>query len=115
MRRRLEIELWPGKEPWILLSDAQCAYAVELLKRYENGSKLEKLVFWRLVYLRENEQGASSSSRIVGADAKLRGELRMRLVEMLYSGLGDAPEHLSEPLAARKAIEFLENARTKDN
>jgi hypothetical protein len=103
------------KEPWMLLSDAQCEYARDLLKRYENGTQLERLVFWRLVFLRKYEQGASGTSRVVGADQELRRDLRKRLLEMLYSGLGSDPEELSEPLAARKAMELLEKAAKKDD
>jgi hypothetical protein len=51
----------------------------------------------------------------VGADQELRRDLRKRLLEMLYSGLGSDPEELSEPLAARKAMELLEKAAKKDD
>jgi hypothetical protein len=94
----------------MLLSDEQLGYANELLKRYENGSQLEKLVFWRLVYLRQYEQGASSTSRIVGADLELTKDLRERLRRTLYSGLGEEHANLPEPFAARIAIEIMEKA-----
>lgn len=103
------------KVPWTPLSDVQCEFAKDLLKRYKNGSQLEKLVFWRLVFLRKYEQGASGTSRIVGADQELRRDLRTKLLEILYSGLGDDPEELSEPLAVRKAIVLLEMAGKKEN
>jgi hypothetical protein len=108
-------EMLTQKEPWMLLSDAQCEHARDLLKRYENGTQLERLVFWRLVFLRKYEQGASGTSRVVGADEELRRDLRKRLLEMLYSGLGDDPEELPEPLAARKAVELLAKAGKMDN
>jgi hypothetical protein len=108
-------EMLTQNEPWMLLSDAQCEFAKNLLKSYENGTQLEKLVFWRLVFLRKYEQGASGTSRIVGADEELRRDLRTKLLEILYSGLGEDPEELSEPLAVRKAIVLLEMAGKKEN
>jgi hypothetical protein len=97
-------------ESWMPLSDEQCEFALDLLKRYESGTELEKLVFWRLVFLRYYEQGASATGRIVGSDGTKREELRVMLLETLYSGLGNDSRELSEPVAAKRAVALLEEA-----
>lgn len=90
------------------LSDEQCEYALGLLERYEHGSRVERLVFWRLVFLRCYEQGASGTSRLIGSNIELREKLRRTLTRILYLGLNVDSVDLPEPLAARKAVELLE-------
>lgn len=92
----------------------QQEYALNLLKSYENGTQLEKLVFWRLVRLRWREQGfVSGSGRTIevldGSDVKLNKDLSNKLRETLYSGLG-VDSSTDYDTASKQAIQILENA-----
>lgn len=108
------VEAWEKlttAEPHRLLTKEQYLYAQELLERYREAPVMEKLVFWRLLYLRLNEQGVSSSSRIVGDDyLDLRRGIYPKLKAMLYSALGEDPEKLPEFRAIQKGMETLKAA-----
>ncbi len=94
----------------LMLSGEQCVYASSLIDRYENSTALEKLVFWRLVYLRMYEQGASATSRILDDYQQVRAGIPQKLDEMLYSALNEDPDKLPIYPATMKGMEILRQA-----
>ena len=102
-----------SSEPHTILKKEQYLYARELLERYRDAPVLERLVFWRLIYLRLHEQGVSGITRVaVGADdyQEIRRGMNPKLKTMLYSALGETPETLQEFLAIQKGLEILKVA-----
>jgi hypothetical protein len=96
---------------YTVISKEQYLYAHEILDRYREATLLEKLVFWRLVELRLSHQGISGTSTIFGDDYRqLRIDTHSKLMDLLYSGLGENPEKLPEYLAVRRGIEMLKVA-----
>lgn len=98
-----------------MLSGEQCVYASSLIDRYENSTALEKLVFWRLVYLCMYEQGASATSRILDDYQQVRAGMPQKLNGMLYSALNEDPDKLSIYPATMKGMEILRKAGKKSS
>ena len=89
------------------LSGEQVVYASDLIDQYKNSSQIEKLVIWRLVYLRMYEQGASSTSLILDDYQSLRLDMPLKLNRLLYSALDLEPASLEIYQAAKKGKEIL--------
>lgn len=94
-----------------VITKEQRLYADRIVDRYSEAPQLEKLVFWRLINLRLNNQLTGSISIIVGEDNRqLIVDSRNKLMAMLYSAIGETPETLPDFLAYRKGVEMLQAA-----
>ena len=110
-------EAWTRLEstsPGSKLNREQLIYASDLVEKYRKSGRLEQLVFWRLVWFRMNEQGASSISRVLDEDyGIIQKDLWSKLHGMMYSGLGEDPGKLAGAPPFMKAIEALKAAGRK--
>lgn len=112
-REREEAWIELTTEKFSMLAGEKCVYASRLIDRYGNSTALEKLVFWRLIYLRMYEQGASATSRILDDYQQVRAGMPNKLNGLLYSALNEDPDKLPIHLATMKGMEVLRRAGKK--
>lgn len=89
----------------------QFLFAEELLKRYESGTQIEKLVFWQLVCSRRFSYRSGGIERNLGDQRP--SLLNEQLDRILYSALGVNPTDLPQDQAFADGLRIIDQAAAK--
>lgn len=89
----------------------QFLFAEELLKRYENGTQIEKLVFWQLVGSRKFSHRSGGIERNLGDQRP--SLINERLDRILYSALGVNPTDVPQEQAFADGLRVIDQAAAK--
>ncbi len=89
----------------------QFLFAEELLKRYESGTQVEKLVFWQLVSSRRFSYRSGGIARNLGDQRP--SLINEHLDRILYSALGVNPNDIPQDKAFADALRIIDQAATK--
>lgn len=89
-------------------SSEQLQWARMLLDQYANGTKIEKLVFWRLVSYRISSHHPGAVVRTLGDQgSSMTGE---KLEEILYSALVRTPSEMPYDQALAEGLRILDQS-----
>lgn len=105
--RKLDVPNYPEE----YLTSSQYKYACELLDKYSTARPLDKLVFWWLVRIQQQNSSPSGISIQVGEYSSRKTSDKLR--EVLYSALGKSPDTLTYNAADDQAMSILNEAVRK--
>ncbi len=106
-------EAWKHLAPFQrgnIWTDEQYDYAKDLLNKYQRATRIQKIIIWRVVYIRFNHYGPTGNVGPTEIQKKRREKFNEELTGVLYSALGKDAIGMNSAQARNLALKEIEQA-----